>query len=192
MSVSREAARILCHTFASLVTSINRFTPALAITIGVLHASLASVLAIDGMKPNLLLVATVLVAARAGFLPAATWAFLGGLAANLMSAEPLGAIPLVLLLVAAATAAGRSIAPWAAMPYAVLAVMAGSIFTDAGMGLIRGLMLGVPWDRLAIGIALTAAAVNAAIALAVLLAARLVARRRPPEPAAGKRTRWPV
>ena len=47
-------------------------------------------------------------AASSGFLPGITWAFVAGLTANLLVGEPLGSIPLAMLLVAALVAGRRA------------------------------------------------------------------------------------
>ncbi len=58
---------------------------------GIVHAGLSPVIEIAGVRPNLMLVAVVLVTALAGFGPGVVWAFAGGLTANLLTHEPLGA-----------------------------------------------------------------------------------------------------
>jgi hypothetical protein len=52
-----------------------------------------------------MLVAVVVVTMTFGLGPGATWAFLGGLTANLLTTDPLGSVPLGLLAAAAAAAA---------------------------------------------------------------------------------------
>ena len=61
---------------------------------GIVHAGLSPVIEIAGVRPNLMLVAVVLVTALAGFGPGVVWAFAGGLTANLLTNDPLGAGPL--------------------------------------------------------------------------------------------------
>src|SRR2546423_3749733 len=65
----------------------------LAILVGILHAGLAPAVVMGGVKPNLVLVAVVLVTTSFGFSAGITWAFLAGLVANLLIPEPPGSIP---------------------------------------------------------------------------------------------------
>ena len=61
--------------------------------VGIAHAGLAPEIEIAGVRPNLMLVAVVLVTALLGFGPGIVWAFAGGLTANLISTTPIGSIP---------------------------------------------------------------------------------------------------
>ena len=157
--------------------SIPRLSPIPAIAVGVLHAGLASVLLVSDVRPNLALVATVLVASWSGLRPGVQWAFATGLTANLLSFEPLGSLPLALLPVAALAALGaRGLAsPGAAYPIA--AVFAGSLAADAILLALRATVVGSPWTGYPVELALRAAALNAGIA-AVLIASRHLATRR--------------
>ena len=84
---------------------INVVSALFAIAIGIVHASLAPVLAVGDVRPNLILAFVVAVTALLGLGSGSIWAFLGGLTANLLTSDPLGSLPLGLLL-AAATVAG--------------------------------------------------------------------------------------
>lgn len=157
---------------------ISYLHPLLAFAAGVLHASLAPVIVIGGVKPNLVLVAVVLVTVLLGFLPGITWAFVAGLAANLLVGAPLGSVPLVMLVVAALVAGGATVLGRLKWIYPVVAVLGGSIVADVG-SLVLGqlvadapLVTGLPGD-----VILGAAILNAAIAAAVLLPARLLVAR---------------
>jgi cell shape-determining protein MreD len=79
---------------------INALSALLAIATGVIHASLAPILAMGDVRPNLILAAVVAATALFGLGTGATWAFISGLTANLLTTDPLGTIPLGLLLVA--------------------------------------------------------------------------------------------
>lgn len=119
---------------------------------------------IGGTKPNLVLVAVVLVTAVIGFLPGITWAFVAGLAANLLVGEPLGSVPLTMLLVAVLTAAGGRLLGRMVWIYPVLAAFVGSIVADLStLGISQlvsdAAIIGVPT-----GAILGAALLNAAIA----------------------------
>jgi cell shape-determining protein MreD len=83
---------------------INLLSALLALATGVIHASLAPLLAMGDVRPNLILAAVVAVTALFGLGTGALWAFVGGLTANLLTTDPLGTIPLGLLCVAAMVA----------------------------------------------------------------------------------------
>ena len=69
----------------------------LAVVIGIVHAAIAPVIVVAGVKPNLILVAVVLVAATLGFSHGILWAFIGGTVAYLaLGGHPLWLIPLLL------------------------------------------------------------------------------------------------
>ncbi|MGZ8481040.1 MAG: hypothetical protein ACXWWL_03600 [Candidatus Limnocylindria bacterium] len=160
------------------MASINRLSPILAIAVGVVHAGLGPILVVGGVKPNLALVAAVLVATSAGFTPGVTWAFIAGLTANVLSGEPLGSVPLSLLAAVGLAAAGAPILVRVPLVYPVVAVFAGSLVADAVMLLSDQLSRGGPWPGVPLQIIATAAAINAGLAALVLIAMRLLNRRR--------------
>lgn len=170
--------RILCHTSVSVVASINRLSPILAIAVGVVHAGLAPILLVAGVRPNLALVAAVLVATSVGFAPAVTWAFLAGLTANLLSGEPLGSVPLSLLAAVALTAAAAPALARVPLAYPVLAAFAGSIVADAVMLASQQVARGGAWPGVPLEIVIKAAALNAGLAALLLIPIRLLIRRR--------------
>lgn len=156
---------------------ISYLGPLLAVVMGIVHASIAPVIVVGGVKPNLVLVAVVLVTALGGFLPGITWAFVAGLTANLLVGEPLGSIPLAMLLVAAMTAGGARIIGRVPLIYPVLAAFAGSIVADLlliGLGQLVGdaVITQLPSD-----IILAAAVLNAAICAIAVVPARAIAAR---------------
>jgi cell shape-determining protein MreD len=141
------------------------------------HAAIAPVIVIGDVKPNLVLVGVVLVAAYGGLLPAATVAFVAGLTANLLVSEPLGAIPFAMLLVSALVAGGARLLGRMSWIFPPLAAMAGSLVADAvGIGL-GGLVADASIAGLPIDVMIRAALLNAAICAALLLPARAVAAR---------------
>jgi rod shape-determining protein MreD len=145
--------------------------------VGIVHAAVAPVIVIGDVKPNLVLVAVVLVTCLGGFLPGITWAFIAGLTANLLVSDALGSIPLVLLVVAALTAGGARILGQAVWIYPVLAVAIGSLVADLmtlGLAqLVGDASVGtVPTDLL-----LAAAALNAVVGAILLGPARWIAAR---------------
>ena len=151
--------------------------PLLAVIVGIFHAAIAPVIVIGGVKPNLVLVAVVLVTSLWGFLPGSAWAFVAGLTANLLVSDPLGSIPLGLLVVAALTAGGARLLGRASWVYPVLAAAIGSIVADAitlGLGQLVG---DAPRAAFPMDLVLGAAALNAVVAGLVLIPVRLVAAR---------------
>ena len=104
-----------------------------------MHAGLAPVIVVGGVKPNLVLVAVVLVTCLAGFLPGITFAFVAGLTANLLVGEPLGSVPLIMLVIAAMVAGGSRVFGGLIWIYPVAAAFVGSIVAEtvaanAGIG----------------------------------------------------------
>ena len=136
------------------------------------------------MRPNLILVAVVLVTALLGFGQGILWAFIGGLTANLLVLDPLGTLPLSLLLVSAMVAGGARVLGRLIWVYPVLAAFAGSVAADlVKLGVYRlvddPLQIGFPLD-----VIIPAAFLNAAILALLLYPARMsTARLVPEEPA---------
>jgi rod shape-determining protein MreD len=146
---------------------------------GIAHAGLAPEIEIAGVRPNLILVAVVLVTALLGFGPGVVWAFAGGLTANLISisTSPLGSIPLSLLLVSALVAGGDRLFGRLTWLYPILAAFAGSMLADlviVGVFLLLSdaVSVGVPIELM-----LPAAVLNAGIAGLLLYPARVLTRR---------------
>ena len=110
--------------------AISYLSPLLAVILGIVHAALAPVIVVGGVKPNLVLVGVVLVTVLAGFQAGITWAFVAGLTANLLVGEPLGTVPLAMLIVAALAAGGARVFGRLTWIYPVLAAFAGSIVAD--------------------------------------------------------------
>lgn len=132
---------------------------------------------IGDVHPNFVLVAVVVVTVVGGFGSGVVWAFVAGLTANLLIREPLGSVPLGLLVVTAATAGGERLFGRLSWAYPVAAVGAGSIVVDAiSLGVMRMVDLPLsgsfPVQRI-----LAAALLNAAIAAIVILPARMLAAR---------------
>lgn len=138
------------------------------------------------MHPNLVLVAVVLVTVTRGFAPGVAWAFIAGLTANLLTREPLGSIPLGLLIVAAGVAGGERLFGRLAWAYPIAAVALGSVVVDAlGLGVLQmvdsPLSGGFPLPRI-----VAAALVNAAVAAIVIFPMRALAMRE----GAGEKPAW--
>jgi len=158
-------------------TQISYIGLLLAVLTGILHAAVAPVIAIGDVHPNLVLVVVVAVTVVRGFGPGVAWAFVAGLTANLLTREPLGSIPLGLLLVAVAVAGGSRLFGRLSWAYPVAAVALGSVVVDA-ISLAVLLMVdppvsgALPLQRVA-----GAALLNAVIAAIVILPARAVVER---------------
>jgi len=145
--------------------------------VGILHAAIAPVIVIGDVKPNLVLVAVVLVTCLCGFLPGITWAFVAGLTANLLVSDPLGSIPLGLLVVAALTAGGARILGQAVWVYPVLAVAVGSLVADLiTLGLAQ-LVGDATVGTVPTNLLIAAAALNAVVGAILLGPARMIAAR---------------
>ena len=156
---------------------IAYLSPLLAVVLGIVHAALAPVVDVGGVKPNLVLVAVVLVTALGGFLPGITWAFVAGLTVNLLVGEPLGSVPLTLLLVAALTAGGSRLIGRVVWIYPALAVFAGSVVADLATLGIASLLTDAAVAGMPSDVILGAALLNAAACAAVLLPVRAIAAR---------------
>lgn len=144
---------------------------------GIVHAAIAPVIVVAGVKPNLALIAVVLVTAYGGFLPGVTWAFVAGLTVNLLVGEPLGSIPLALLVVAAMTAGGARLVGRVPLVYPVIAVGVGSAVADLivlGLGQLVGDAVIATWPA---DVIVSAAVLNAVICAIVVVPARAIASR---------------
>lgn len=164
--------------------SISYLSPLLAIIVGILHASLAPVIVIGGAKPNIALVAVVLVTCLGGFMPGITWAFVTGLTVNLLVGAPLGSIPLALLVVVAMTAGGQRLVGRTLWVYPIVATFLGSIVADLLGLLLAQLVSDAPIGSIPTDIVLAAAVLNTVIAALLLVPARAIAARTVPDEAA--------
>jgi hypothetical protein len=132
------------------------------------------------MRPNLILAAVVAVTALFGLGAGATWAFVGGLTANLLTTDPLGVIPLGLLLVAGVVALlGR---PLGRRPVVLAFVggLAGSAVLDLADVSVMALQGGsAPGTGIAslILLVLPTAIANGILAAAIFLGARAATGR---------------
>lgn len=156
---------------------IGYLSPLLAVIVGIVHAAIAPVIVIGGVIPNLMLVAVVLVTCFAGFLPGITWAFVGGLTVNLLTSEPLGSVPLALLLVAALTAGGARLIGRMVWVYPIVAAGIGSIVADLVTLGVTALVDDARLDAIPTDLLVSAAVLNAVICGIALVPARLLAMR---------------
>jgi cell shape-determining protein MreD len=185
---SSEATRILhgelVSSLGSGFGSISYLSPLLAIIVGIVHASLAPVIVIGDAKPNIALIAVVLVTCLGGFMPGITWAFVTGLTVNLLVGAPLGSVPLALLVVAALVAGGQRLVGRTVWVYPIAATFLGSIVADlVGLG-IGQLVSDAPIGAIPTDLILSAAVLNTVIAAIVLIPARAIAARTVPDEAA--------
>ncbi len=187
-----KRVRILCHTSATDVASINRLSPILAIAVGVVHAGLAPILAVAQVTPNLAVVAVVLVTAYAGPRAGATWSFIVGLTANVLGTQPLGSVPLSLLAAATLVAAASPLASSIGPAYPVAAAFVASVLFDVVLLALLGVIGDGPgWSAALLTPILAGAAMNAVLAgLAVLVVS--LARARARHGRGERLTRWPA
>jgi rod shape-determining protein MreD len=157
--------------------AISYLSPLLAVILGIVHAALAPVIVVAGVKPNLVLVVVVLVTILAGFQAGITWAFVAGLTANLLVGEPLGTVPLAMLIVAALSAGGARAFGRLTWIYPVLAALAGSIVADLVTLAIAQLVGEADIGGLPVDLILSAAALNAGLAALLIYPARAAANR---------------
>jgi rod shape-determining protein MreD len=156
---------------------VSYIGPLLAVVVGILHAALAPVIVIGGVKPNLVLVAVVLVTALGGFLPGITWAFVAGLTANLLVGDALGSVPMAMLIVAALTAGGARLLGRMVWIYPILAVFAGSVVADVVSLAIGQLVADAVVRSFPLDLILGAAVLNAAVCGLLLYPARVASAR---------------
>jgi hypothetical protein len=136
------------------------------------------------VRPNLILAAVVAVTVLCGLGAGAVWAFVGGLTANLLTTDPLGSIPLGLLLVAGLVALLMRLVGRPGVVLALLGGLLGSALLDlvalAILALEETPPAGVGAGNLVAVIGPTAV-LNAALAAAFFLAGRAAMDRRAPE-----------
>ena len=131
-----------------------------------------------------MLVAAILVTVVWGFGPGVAWAFVSGLTANLLTRDPLGSIPLSLLVVVAAAAGGERLVGRLQWAYPVLAIAIGSVVVDAvSLGIMRMVDLPLsgeaPLQRIIAAAALNALLGAIAIVPIRMLSARTAAAEKP-------------
>lgn len=149
----------------------------MAIVTGILHLGLSPVLVVNDVRPNLTLVAVVLVTAFLGFEHGMIWAFAGGVTVSLLGFEPLGAPALALLAACALVAGGGRLFGRVTWVFPVAAAFAASLLYDATVLALfaltgRGLELPDP-----AGLMLPAAVFNGVLAALLVIPMRLFARR---------------
>jgi hypothetical protein len=158
---------------------IDLLSALLAFATGLVQASLAPVLATADLRLNLILAATVAVTVLFGLGAGATWAFVGGLTANLLTTDAVGTIPLGLLaVVGLVTLAGRAIGRHGAW-LALLGGVLGSLVLDAtGLAvLLWESTTAAPDFGGLLRVMVPSALLNGALAAGLYLAARSVSGR---------------
>ena len=161
--------------------AITYLSPLLAVVTGIVHAGLAPVIVIGGVKPNLVLIAVVLVTCRFGFQTGIMWAFAAGLTANLLVTEPLGSIPLVMLAVVALVAGGNRALGGLVWLYPILAALVGSALADLLSLALAGLVGEAPAFVAPVELIAPAAVLNAAIVALLLYPMRTLTDRYAPD-----------
>jgi len=141
-----------------------------------LQVSLAPLIAIGDVHPSLTLLVAASWAIAAGAREAVWWAFIGGLASDLLSGGPLGALPLASLPAVAAVGLGDPARPAGLVAGASAVGVATLVTTLLYIGVLA--VAGQPLPSVAglIGDALGGAAYTAALALVVYPLLRLVRR----------------
>jgi cell shape-determining protein MreD len=137
------------------------------------------------VRPHLILAAVVAITALLGLGTGATWAFVGGLTANLLTTDALGTIPLGLLLVAGlVTLMARAVGRHAAA-LALVGGAAGSIVLDVlaiGVLLVSGGMGSVIRPPDLVALVVPSAIVNGLLAVVLYIVARTAMTRLGYEP----------
>ena len=142
-----------------------------------LQGSVVPFIAIAGARPNLVVLAASSWAVATGAREAVWWAFIGGVAADLLSGGPLGATPLAALIPVAAVGLQDD-------PLRPRSVLSGTILVAVAT-LAAGVLYAVILAVAGIGIgdfpllvasALSSAIYNGALAVAVYPLARIVRR----------------
>lgn len=137
------------------------------------------------MRPSIILGAVVTVTVLSGFQAGITWAFVGGLTVNLLTTDPLGSVPLGLLLVVGLAAAIGGLLGRHGAVLALLAGALGSLVVDLVGMVVLVLVGGSPASQPAslLGLLLPTAAINAVLAAVLFVVARAALSRFGFEPA---------
>lgn len=141
---------------------------AVPLVAALLQGSLVPFVAVAGARPNLVLLVAASWSVAAGAREAVWWAFLGGVAADLLSGGPLGSQALAALIPVAAVGLGdtqlrpRSVIAGAAL--VAIATLTAGLFYLVILGL-AGVALG---DATTLGaVAVSTAVYNGALAIAI-------------------------
>ncbi|MDQ3880138.1 MAG: hypothetical protein M3295_03560 [Chloroflexota bacterium] len=131
---------------------------------------------IAGVRPNIVLAATVVVTALAGWGNGMAWAFLAGTTANLLGFEPLGLVPLALLVASALVAGVGRVFGRVTWLIALVGAVASLAYDAVVLGTLTLLGTGVATTDPAV-VLVPAALLNAALTTVVFLLAWLVRRQ---------------
>lgn len=160
-----------------------------AVVLALLEASVAPHLTVAGVKPDLVLIVVVVIAAVFGLSGAVGWAFVGGLMIDLLSPldlRPLGASAFALLVVAALAAGGGRLLQGAR---AEVAIVLAFLLTFVYEGLVLALF-GVAGAAVPVADPLRSifpiAVLDAVLAAPLGFVLRTLARRYGPQ----ERLRW--
>ena len=137
------------------------------------------------LRPNLILAFVVAITALLGLGSGSMWAFLGGLTANLLTSDPLGSLPLGLLLAAAAAAGLVKLIERPPAGPVLLGGFSGSLVVDLTAVVVvafaGGASMAISAGSMA-SLLLPSALLNAVLALAVWYGLRAVLVRMGREP----------
>jgi len=145
----------------------------------VVQAGLAPFLEVAGVHPNLVLVAVVLVTTIRGLGAGLTWAFVAGLAANLLTTAPLGSIPLAMLAVTLVIAGVQQLLGRLSLAVPLIAALCGSVLADAIELVVLRLLDQAPAGGIPASTMVAAALLNAGLVALLLYPARRLVTRLP-------------
>lgn len=148
--------------------------------LALLQASLAPLVQIAGVRPDLVLAAVVCWGILRGPREALVWALAGGLAVDLLSPAPFGVYTLALLLVGILTGLGELAVFSAGLALPVLAVAVGTVLYHlAAYALLQAAGIPLPWGDSLRYLTLPAALVNALLAPLVFGGLAVASSRMP-------------
>jgi rod shape-determining protein MreD len=141
-----------------------------------LQGSIVPFATVAGARPNLVLVAAASWAVAAGPREAIWWAFVGGLAMDLLSGGPVGALALTSLLPVAAIGLSETSRPRSIVTAAVLVGLASGVAGVLYVAVLAAVGVGLP-DVPALTASVVAGAIySAALAIAIYPFLRLLRR----------------
>ncbi len=154
---------------------------ALGITVplaaALLQGSVVPFVDVAGARPNLVVLAAASWAVAAGAREAVWWAFLGGLAADLLSGGPLGALALASLVpVAAVGLSDVELRPRSVFAGAVLVALASLATSLLYFGILALVGTGLPELPVLLASAVSGAIYNGVLAIATYPIARILRR----------------
>lgn len=150
---------------------------AVPLAAALLQGSVVPFVDVAGARPNLVVLAAASWAVAAGARQAVWWAFLGGLAADLLSGGPLGALALASLApVAAVGLSDVELRPRSVPVGAVLVALATGVTSLLYFGILGLVGTGLPEIAVLLASAVSGAIYNGVLAIATYPIARILRR----------------